>query len=505
MYGSIEPEEEEEEEKDDGVVLRKRKRYLSPSVPVSFSMIGFALVLIVFAIHNVNTGSCENYYIWFLGEAMILVVLGTIDRMCKMKTVSCFRNALLFTLWAFLLVWFSAGSQIFLDVDLKDVTCRRMHGLGFFITILCIIAVIVYLIRMSMYISIAKNSKWSIDTTIASVTLFKLASPRLLILPFVFARLGWISILLTIFMCIWKLYITTSLHNIVCSMDRNIVSYPEIANLILGNKSSIHIRIIQRLERVLICICMVWFVLEDVADMSLGSKLTSSWNVVIIGSLLIFSTLELRSETLNMFRKVSMWSFVTMLVMLYAESIRRIALDESDEDVESTEIVQNEPRKILTIATFALLSCFSIQDETWQYRDSMRNPEDFSIVLYVSSLCSLFVYITFASTVYVALGDHASSDVVSSLDTQSGGIFVLISMTISMFTLFVSESRISIDKSNNNDSNNSTIVSRVTICVLCIGVAVFCPVDLTYYLALIGVLCVLPLVVFYPLWILLRS
>ena len=517
MYGSVVSDITQEENGIEDTVVRKRKRYMAASVPISFLMVGLAVVLLAFALHN-NDETCSDYYVWFMTEAITLIVLATIDRICKFK-FGYWRSTFLYVLWTFFLVWFSVGSEIFLDVDNKNVTCKRLHGLGFFLTILCVLAVVVYILRLASRISVTKSTEWNIDTTIAHVALKMCTTPRILILPFVFAKLGWISILLTIVISVWNLFVTTSLHDRMCSQQSSVHSYvvllgidhknnsnnthpqthryTEIVRSSLGHKSTIHVRVMQRLERVLICICIVWFLLEDIADMSLGWQLTSSWNGAIVASLLIFSTFNFEQDTLRVFGKVAMWSFVALLAMLYIESIRRIAVEERDEDVEPTEIVQKEPQTILCLAVLALLSCFPVHDDFWKYRESMRDPEDFSVVLYVASLFTLFVYVTFASTIYIALGDHASSDVVSSLDTQSGGNLVLFVLAVAMFSSFVCESR--------GFSDKSTVTTRVTMCVMCIAAAILCRVDVAVYLALIGVLCVLPLVMFYPFWIFLRG
>ena len=497
MYGSIAPSDAQDSLGKDDTVVRKRKRYMAASVPISFLMIGLASVILAFALHNNDEKSCYDYYVWFLGEAVILIVLATIDRICKFK-IGHWRSSFMYILWVLFLIWFSVGSQIFLDVDLKNVTCTRMHGLGFFLTIFCIFAVVAYIIKLASRISLTTSSL-DIDTAIAHVALEMCTGPRTLVLPFVFAQLGWVSVLLTIFMSAWNLFVSISLNGIMCSQQQksSVVSYSEMLSSILGRKSTIRVRVIQRLERVLICICMVWFLLEDITDMSLGQRLTSSWNCAIVAALLIFSTLDFEMDTLHVFGTSSIWSFVVLLVMLYIESVRRIATQERNEDVESTDIVNREPTTILCLATLTLLSCFPVHgDELWKYRESMRDPEDFSVVLYVSSLITLFVYVTFASTVYIALGDHASSDVVARLDTQSGGNLVLFVFAVTMFSSFIRESRMS------DMNKKSTVISRVTMSVMCIAAAVLCRVDVTLYLALIGVLCVLPLGMLYSFWIL---
>ena len=47
----------------------KRKRYMAASVPISFLMVGLAVVLLAFALHN-NDETCSDYYVWFLTEAI---------------------------------------------------------------------------------------------------------------------------------------------------------------------------------------------------------------------------------------------------------------------------------------------------------------------------------------------------------------------------------------------------------------------------------------------------
>ena len=90
-------------------------------------------------------------------------------------------------------------------------------------------------------------------------------------------------------------------------------------------------------------------------------------------------------------------------------------MEERDEDVEPTEIVQKEPQRFLCLAVLALLSCFPFA-MTFGSTESMRDPEDFSVVLYVSSLFTLFVYVTFASG--TSHSETRSSDVVSSANTK---------------------------------------------------------------------------------------